>query len=1342
MSTKFILKLLSGLGDIGEDMKGIEILSKDFEINKITGHKFEPEEEAADTHKHRYEDSGEELEEMSVASDENERIQHNLKGNKRKRQSEKSTFGVDPFKQMAPDDEDYEDNDNIQQPKDDGDVMEEEYQEGTETTSIRKQRRKAIPKDLKIENVLETIVGSRTDTIYKFSDLNYPEHRLVLDSLQNYAYAEFIRNPDEVLQKYGKRLSQAEDRNKEYLEIFQQVLEKQEHDQDQQQKLQDMLKKRQEENMGAKPSTSRPSFDFQIRKDQFEDPFQISRNYTKYTKISSHEWFEELEQHLLKHMRSSLYCSTQEIEEEIKPDHLKKAQAPLQNADASGINYLKKSLGMGSSSLHSAKHISRRGTYDFHSDTPSRAETPSREVPNLHSFLAHLDSSSHHNMNDDEEETMNFGESVIEKSKMLENTVNAQDYMKEYQAEDEKFLADFNTSLIKGKQEASKNSHLDIEIESLGPNNARPQHKDLQYYEEGLIKIPFRSEMGNKIFEYEEENIPQDLLHAGTGDGAAHPYKKLKLDKRIGKINISADNLDLTYCNNHLLKGSWKEFFASDKPTSKDLEKEYSNILIDLNDRSLFYNKINPVIYGLQKYQPKRDINLMDLKSSSQTIGKGENMSQVSASMLKTGDGFADPDSMSTIGAAKSQSLSHLKKVLRIELVKQGKDPDKVTNVEELIENCKKRAGEKGPDHQDDHMLKNILGFGDDFRKKKRRLVPIQDSKVADDFEFNEFLIKDSDFVEFHRPDLTRNRYKQGHSWKIEIVKTSKEKKKESSVGDNNNEKVNSFEHFKNQRRLSLREGTFSLFEFIEETPLIIPNVGMGCKISRYVYPKRIISKLPSKKEQTITQMKESKQSEEKIVEDKVEEKSREEFFEYIQAKLGSNGLIQYMQEGSQEKHPLIGNITNEKYPGFTALENNLYVAPIFPQKPKMTDFVLVRHVSPEGYTKFFLRKIENLYTVGQIEPKREVFTPHSRALRDFFKKCLQFIIKNKFNKGEAVDLRELSKIFPTYNEHNLRKQIRDFGGEQDPKDNKRFSFNKDKVDSDHEAETERTEGAMKPDDACLYERMHASRIRLKNLGLEELKSCDKINTVKSRFIKRIKEDANLTQEQKARKCLLAKYVAEELQLTAWNLSQSFSDAKQKKGRLYLTGFGDPTSGHGGYSYVKFPMKTSRYDKDEKKNKDNDKANMITGTDADLRSLENKTMEAFILKYRKINPELLSKLHRWDKKNILTDIAKEHPDDPELKKYVRVNRITTKEQKQKYQKEINKLFMNLIDNMSKQTSEDIQSDDDWELECDVDKEAEREFKDMMRSAELDKAEGEGEGEDDGNDGTSEEDEDN
>lgn len=60
---------------------------------------------------------------------------------------------------------------------------------------------------------------------------------------------------------------------------------------------------------------------------------------------------------------------------------------------------------------------------------------------------------------------------------------------------------------------------------------------------------------------------------------------------------------------------------------------------------------------------------------------------------------------------------------------------------------------------------------------------------------------------------------------------------------------VDSFEHFKNYKRLSLRDGKFSLFEYIEENPLIVNNIGMGSRVTRYVYHQRVHNKLSKKKE-------------------------------------------------------------------------------------------------------------------------------------------------------------------------------------------------------------------------------------------------------------------------------------------------------------------------------------------------------------------------------------------------------------------------------------------------------------------------------------------------------------
>ena len=59
----------------------------------------------------------------------------------------------------------------------------------------------------------------------------------------------------------------------------------------------------------------------------------------------------------------------------------------------------------------------------------------------------------------------------------------------------------------------------------------------------------------------------------------------------------------------------------------------------------------------------------------------------------------------------------------------------------------------------------------------------------------------------------------------------------------------------------------------------------------------------------------------------------------------------------------------------------------------------------------------------------------------------------------------------------------------------------------------------------------------------------------------------------------------------------------------------------------------------------------MTGTDSDLRKLPIKHVDRMILMYGEYEEEYLSKLSRWDKINLLRQIANEHPENEELAKY-------------------------------------------------------------------------------------------
>jgi hypothetical protein len=167
---------------------------------------------------------------------------------------------------------------------------------------------------------------------------------------------------------------------------------------------------------------------------------------------------------------------------------------------------------------------------------------------------------------------------------------------------------------------------------------------------------------------------------------------------------------------------------------------------------------------------------------------------------------------------------------------------------------------------------------------------------------------------------------------------------------------------------------------------------------------------------------------------------------------------------------------------------------------------------------------------------------------------------------------------------------------------------------------------------------------------------------------------------------MIAKRIIEEIQLTPWNLSQNFLYCKNQQARMYLRGIGDPMCGLGGINYIKMPQKISKYEnfllKKDYKNRSND---IVTGTNSDLRKLSMKNVHAKLKLYG-YTEENLNRLERWDKIEILRDLANEQssnaPYDDDLSMFSRNLRMTTEKQKEHYQKDINQIFMKSIDILS------------------------------------------------------------
>ena len=130
------------------------------------------------------------------------------------------------------------------------------------------------------------------------------------------------------------------------------------------------------------------------------------------------------------------------------------------------------------------------------------------------------------------------------------------------------------------------------------------------------------------------------------------------------------------------------------------------------------------------------------------------------------------------------------------------------------------------------------------------------------------------------------------------------------------------------------------------------------------------------------------------------------------------------------------------------------------------------------------------------------------------------------------------------------------------------------------------------------------------------------------------------------------------------------------------------------------------------------------------------TVNSYLLKYGS-NPELIAKLSRWEKIDLLRQISnqkiKEAAGDQaeslriqnELGKFARSMRITTKMQKEIYQKEINRLFGILVEVLSKTIGpEEEKENQEMVFEESIESLVRREEKSLLK--EMRKKEGKGE----------------
>jgi len=320
---------------------------------------------------------------------------------------------------------------------------------------------------------------------------------------------------------------------------------------------------------------------------------------------------------------------------------------------------------------------------------------------------------------------------------------------------------------------------------------------------------------------------------------------------------------------------------------------------------------------------------------------------------------------------------------------------------------------------------------------------------------------------------------------------------------------------------------------------------------------------------------------------------------------------------GPSDASPFLGKL--EPREAMQSFENNLFRAPIYLHKPLSTDFLVIRKSlgdpDEEGDKKkdqherfsYSIRRITNMYTVGQIMPKVEVPRPLSKQCKDFQDNRMSVHIQREFlpnKKGvrPAIKTEQIKSVFPSYTDMYIRQRIKEFAVTLRDYRAKRGSNVSEEIrnmtdtgqwiwneeNGDNTVTQTKLEKELTPDEVCAYEAMLASAYRLKEMGWN------------SEEYRRI--DANQDSQKWT--------VEDEVSLAPWVLTAEFLSYLKDKGLICVTGKGEPTGCSEAFNYMRKPHKPVESHAPESKllphsmQGEQKKQAKLAGTNADLRKLK------------------------------------------------------------------------------------------------------------------------------------------
>ncbi|CCC70694.1 hypothetical protein NCAS_0F02100 [Naumovozyma castellii] len=220
-------------------------------------------------------------------------------------------------------------------------------------------------------------------------------------------------------------------------------------------------------------------------------------------------------------------------------------------------------------------------------------------------------------------------------------------------------------------------------------------------------------------------------------------------------------------------------------------------------------------------------------------------------------------------------------------------------------------------------------------------------------------------------------------------------------------------------------------------------------------------------------------------------------------------------------------------------LYNNMVRAPVFKHDISGTDFLMVKSSGHGVSSRFYLKNINHLFTVGQTFPVEEIPGPNSRKVTSMRTTRLRMIVYRILNRtsSRAISIEPVNKHFPDQDYGQNRQKVKEF-----------MKYQRDGPDK----------GLWKLKDG---EQLLDNESTRKLITPEQVSEAESM----SQGLQFHDDNEFFNFDEKLLKL--------EENLLPWNATKNFINATQMRAMIQIHGAGDPTGCGEGFSFLKTSMK-------------------------------------------------------------------------------------------------------------------------------------------------------------------------